>query len=192
MAGSDSLAAEIRALSHMRVAAPGPEGEPIILDCAMTWPSPPKQYEAARKQTDLPEELLEFWSVTDELLLFYDVLYGQTGLRLIGPQEAATATVELAEEWVEADRGPLTDALFVIGRFIGDGDRLALNRTTGQIVCLPEILALDECDVVAPSLLQFLTAFRTFTGERYWQDHPSRRLTAVLKATGPYNPRNGR
>ena len=190
MEDAGSLAAEIHALSHTRVAHPGPEGVPVTLDCAMTWPTPPPQLEAAREHLDLPEQLLELWSTTDELVLFSDVVYGQDGLRLIGPEEAARATAELAEEWVDNDRGPLTEALFVIGRFIGDGDRLALNRDTGQIVCLPEILSLDECQVVAASLLEFLAAYRSFAGERYWEHHARTRLMGALEATGRYDPRS--
>lgn len=181
------LTAEIRALSHMRVAHPGPQGIPMVHDCAMTWPTPPGQYDAARQHADLPEQLLELWAVTDGMVLFADVLYGQEGLRLLGVQEAAVATVALAGEWVEADRGPLTEALFVFGRFIGDGGRLALHRETGEIVYVPEILALDECEVVAPSLREFLTAYRSFAGERYWDHHANRRLTAALEACGPYD-----
>jgi hypothetical protein len=44
----------------MRVAYPGPQCVPIILDCAMSSPTPPKQFDTALELTDLPAQLLEF------------------------------------------------------------------------------------------------------------------------------------
>src|SRR5262252_123586 len=86
--------------------------------CSMAPPGPLPDQAAA-----LPQDLRDFWNMAGGARLFEDVDYGQWGLVLLSPQEAARETSTFERE---RSRDRLEGDL-VIGCFLGDQDRLILR-----------------------------------------------------------------
>ncbi len=119
---------------------------------------------------DIPDDLKEFWGRFFSATLFEDVDYGQWGLRLFDYEMSDQLTREFNEERPQdAARGDR-----VIGRFIGDADRVVIRCITGESDFGSIIIALNEGmrnDWPRPSssLSSFLEEYSLFDGQKFWE-----------------------
>ena len=137
---------------------------PFKLGCSLADPAPHDEIEKTWRG-DVPTELRWLWLTSRTVRLFEDVEYGQWGLVLLSPEQAAARTIEFYDTYPDdAVRGDI-----VIGEFLGDLELLVLSGDgEGVLVALP----LDpraHWYRVAPSLTEFLIKYRTALGSKYWE-----------------------
>lgn len=122
---------------------------PFKLACTRTAPASLEEIEACWR-SGVPAELRQLWLTSRNARLFEDTEYGQWGLALLSPKEAAARTLEFrtarSEDAMPAD--------IVCGEFLGDSDLLILSGNWYR---------------PAPTLLSFLAQYREALGEKYWE-----------------------
>jgi len=146
-------------------------GEPtgIALQCAATA-SPAPGAEVPPDLAAAPLELQVLWKNYRDLRLFEDPAFGQWGLHIFNPHEAAAAT----RMWSHDIRGDYRRGDIVVGEFLGDGERLLVRSDPGLgdfgsvVVSLP-LYSRSEWPVVASALLEFLDRFISMQGAKYWE-----------------------
>ncbi len=130
--------------------------------------------ESALKVT-LPPDLLSLWEWTAGLHLFEDVKYGQWGLHLWGPTDTWRKQPEEMGYWPPDVRRP---GDLLVGRFLGDADRLLLrcDKTMpdfGHAVIALTMEQRSEWVQCGDSLVAFLIRYVGSAGEKFWE--PQRR-----------------
>lgn len=139
-------------------------GNPFKLGCSLTASASPEEIEEAWRG-HAPVELQQLWLTSRTARLFEDVEYGQWGLALLSPAEAAARTAEFhstrPDDTVQGD--------IVIGEFLGDLELLILSGNgEGVLVALPLDPRIDWYRA-APSLAEFLVKYREALGNKYWE-----------------------
>ncbi|MGZ4777074.1 MAG: hypothetical protein ACXVYW_17375 [Oryzihumus sp.] len=161
------VATELRRYEGQDAFDTGPFDEQIALVSHVPGPASEREVAECFADRVLPDVLRELWAATREATLFEDSVYGQSGLRLLGPPDAVAATRRLYET------GPVTGSeladVVVFGKFIGDQEGLAVDRASGAVVLVPELPNVDEGVVVAQDLVEFLRTFREAGGRKYWE-----------------------
>jgi hypothetical protein len=144
------------------------DGNPFKLACSLDGPASAAEVTAAWPSADLPEELLQAWSVSRQSRLFEDVDYGQWGLKLLSPEVAAQRT---AKEQSKRPEDYRSDDV-VIGEFLGDLELLVYAPSEANRGHVLIALPLDErADWYAAGidLAEFLVRFRTAFGDKFWE-----------------------
>jgi len=142
----------------------GVGNNPFKLGCSRTVPASLDEIEKSWRG-GVPIELRQLWLTSRKAHLFEDVEYGQWGLVLLSPEEAAARTAEYrgtcSDDAVQGD--------IVIGEFLGDLELLILSGDgDGVLVALPLDSRVDWYRV-ASSLAEFLVKYRTALGNKYWE-----------------------
>ncbi len=120
---------------------------------------------------DCARDISEFWKEARDARLFADQTYGQWGLEILDPQQAAYTTRQCQQrrsrDFVAGD--------LVVGKFLGDSDLLVIrNDATGDdfgtvLVALPvDPRAGWYC--VGKSFAAFLDSFIKAGGDKYWTE----------------------
>ena len=137
---------------------------PFKLGCALAVPASHDEIEKTWRG-DVPIDLRQLWLTSRSARLFEDVEYGQWGLGLLSPEQAAARTAEFYDTYSEdAVQGDI-----VIGEFLGDLELLILSGDgDGVLVVLPLDSRVDWYRA-APSLAEFLLKYRTALGNKYWE-----------------------
>src|SRR5690606_31352844 len=129
--------------------------------------------EFSQKGTSLPsnfnftihKNLVNFWLKAESAKLFYDKEYGQWGLKILAPKDAIRETNE--ENQLRPKEYLNTD--FIIGRFIGDADRLIIccdkQNNFGEIKLALPIDHREDWPTIAPSFADFLVEYAKKDGE---------------------------
>jgi hypothetical protein len=142
--------------------------------CSMT-PEGAAEYEIAQvrarlSDVDVPGDLATLWSQIRSARLFVDVEWGQWGLELLGPSEAIRETEEMRRDWSsDTMRGDL-----VVGRFLGDLDRLVVRCDRGSpdygkiLVALP-LDHRNDWYAVTDSLASFVDIYAKSEGDKFWE-----------------------
>ncbi|GAB3571468.1 hypothetical protein GCM10027405_37590 [Arthrobacter alkaliphilus] len=139
-------------------------GNPFKLGCSLSTPASATEIDAYWPG-GVPDELRQLWSASRNARLFEDVEYGQWGLVLLSPEDAATRTVEFGA----ARPNDATLADIVIGEFLGDLDLLVMAADgTGVLVALP-LDPREDWYRAAPSMAAFLLLYQESLGEKYWE-----------------------
>ena len=148
------------------------EGEPVPvpLKCSFMQPANDVEIEGAACGLALPAALIDLWRFSSGAMLFEDETYGQWGLRVFSPSDATRATAKHA-----ADRpDQFKPGDLVLGEFLGDSDLLVIrcDGSASDYGSLVVALPLDErsdWDAAAPSLEEFLEAYVTAHGDKFWR-----------------------
>jgi hypothetical protein len=117
-----------------------------------------------------PDELLEFYRISDGGVFFRDVDFGQWGLNIHSINEVYAET-----ELYFNDRGrDASDGDLIIGQFIGDSDLLMLRCDPneidyGRIMVVLPIDSRKEWEVVAKDFYEFLYNYYVFQGDKFWE-----------------------
>lgn len=139
-------------------------GNPFKLGCSLSEPASVAEIDSCWTG-GVPDEPRHLWSTSRNSRLFEDVEYGQWGLVLLSPEDAATRTAEFRSARPDdAARGDI-----VIGEFLGDLELLVLAEDgTGVLVVLP-LDPRGDWYRAAPSLAAFLLRYRESLGDKYWE-----------------------
>jgi hypothetical protein len=119
---------------------------------------------------NIPDDLKEFWSISESAELFKDDEYGQWGLNILSPEQALIAT-EKQKEWRSED---FEENDLVIGKFIGDSDLLVLSseNENKQYDTVRVALPMDprkDWYIVASGFTEFLEKYIDKQGDKYWE-----------------------
>jgi hypothetical protein len=139
--------------------------EPFRLACRLTRGLP-----VLKSEPHVPEDLLSFWRISGGAELFLDVDYGQWGLRLLSPEEAAAETARFA-------RTRTGDARFgdlVVGTFAGDTDLLLIRcdpsaKDFGHVLVALPLDSRKDWYLAAPSLTAFMNSYVDAFGDKFWE-----------------------
>ncbi len=117
----------------------------------------------------LPPDLRAFWGEIESARLFVDENYGQWGLVLWSPQEAAAKTATLRKQ----RPGDLLPADLAIGEFLGDADVLLVRSDPassdfGAVVVALPIDRRGSWPVIAPSFRAFIERWVGSGGKKDW------------------------
>jgi hypothetical protein len=117
----------------------------------------------------LPDDVREFWATTRTARLFEDRQYGQWGLEILAPQQAASIsrvrTHERPNDFCGSD--------LIIGRFVGDSDLLVIRCDASHpdfghvLVALPLDSRPDWYEA-SDSFGEFLADYARSGGEKFW------------------------
>ncbi len=142
----------------------GVGSNPFKLVCTRTAPASLEEIEACWSD-GLSVELRQLWLTSRTARLFEDIEYGQWGLALLSPEEAAARTLEFRT----ARSHDAMPADIVCGEFLGDSDLLILSGDgDGILVALP-LDPRSDWYHPAPTLWSFLAKYREALGEKYWE-----------------------
>lgn len=142
---------------------------PFKLSCSFNAGVAEKHKFFSIKET-LPQEVREFYLMTDGAILFKDYAYGQWGLKLYRLGELAGVTQSFFKERIrDSVEGDL-----IIGEFVGDSDLLLLRCDTssndfGSVVVVSAIDSRVDWDVAATEFLSFLSKLTSHDGDKYWE-----------------------
>lgn len=113
-------------------------------------------------------ELIGMWEIFEHAELFKDDKYGQWGIEILPPLEAAEET-----EYQKTIRcNDLLEGDIVFGRFYGDSDLLMMSPTGEIYVILP----MDERNYwpkAANSVDEFLQKLMMSEGAKFWEKKPN-------------------
>ena len=124
------------------------------------------------KNGKLPDELLEFYSLSNGALLFEDKKFGQWGLELFSIDKLEKETAEYFESRsADALHGDL-----VIGKFIGDSDLLVMTCDSSasdhnEIIVSGSIDPRNEWYRVSDGLHNFLSDYAKENGDKFWENN---------------------
>lgn len=117
-----------------------------------------------------PDDLREFWSEAETARLFEDSEYGQWGLEILAPKQAAEFT-----HWLRAERRKdFIAGDLVVGRFLGDSEILIVR-------CDPQVddygrvqigLPLDprmDWEQAGETFGNFLENYAEARGDKFWE-----------------------
>lgn len=116
-------------------------------------------------------DLTEFWMLANSAKLFEDVDYGQWGLVLFGPDQAAIETSKFCDD----RQNDCVPGDLIVGRFLGDQDLLLVRCDPdafdfGRVkVVLPLDIRADWYDVAA-NFGSFLENYEREEGDKYWEN----------------------
>jgi hypothetical protein len=114
--------------------------------------------------------LAEFWLFASSAKLFEDVDYGQWGLVLFGPDQAAIETRKFRDD----RKNDCVAGDLIVGRFLGDQDLLLVRCDPDAFdfervkIVLPLDIRTDWYDV-APNLGGFLEEYEREEGAKFWE-----------------------
>jgi hypothetical protein len=135
------------------------------LRCAVTWGTA-----TLPGGSSPPDDVASFWDSATGARLFVDEDYGQWGLVLFGPAEAAAAT-----ERFRAERpGEFREGDLIIGEFKGDSDFLLVRcdrseRDFGVVLVPTPLDPRSDWEIAAGNLCSFLDALERTQGEKFWE-----------------------
>lgn len=161
----------VRALNAFRAHSEPRDGlddNPFKLGCFFDRPAPESEIGAAWPHGALPAELVAAWRTSREYRLFVDVGYGQWGLVLLSPMDAARRT---ADERARRPSAYRKDDV-VIGEFLGDQELLVLAPSEADRGHVLVALPLDDrpdWHAVASDLVEFLERYLRAFGNKYWE-----------------------
>ncbi len=167
--GQTPLSEVLSAYAQYAPRTRGSDGIPLSSVCSLDLRGvTPDQVREAFGDTP-PGELVEFWSHCTVARLFEDVEYGQWGLVLLGPGDAAKRTREEVAERPEDYRA----GDIIIGEFLGDLDLLVYSPSDSGHRRLQVALPLDERQYwygVGESLVAFLRSYLAAEGAKFWTE----------------------
>lgn len=111
----------------------------------------------------LPQEVVDLWTTTSEGWLFEDVEYGQWGLHILSPSEAAART----ESEQTARPEDHADGDVVLGEFLGDSELLVVT-SAGHVLISLLLDPRADWPTAAASVTEFLTKYAEAAGDKYW------------------------
>lgn len=118
-----------------------------------------------------PDDLREFWNEAQSARLFEDREYGQWGLEVFRPSQAAFITDQCAskrqQDFIAGD--------LVIGRFLGDSDLLVIRcdraaRDFGTVIVALPLDPRNDWYQVAASFSDFLETYVKCGGAKFWEE----------------------
>jgi hypothetical protein len=118
---------------------------------------------------NLPPELEELWTRVESMRLYEDSVYGQWGLIILSPANAAAKTREMALCRPQESRpGDL-----VIGEFLGDSQTIVIRceENAGDLGSVLVALPIDprqDWPTVGDDLSGFLTNYLEAGGVNFW------------------------
>jgi len=118
---------------------------------------------------ECPPPLREFWELVRSARLFEDQTYGQWGLEIFSPGEAATATTASRT----ARPSEFTDGDLVVGQFLGDSDLLLIRcdptkEDYGTVLISAPLDRRPEWDLAGESFEAFFQRYVAEGGEKFW------------------------
>lgn len=144
---------------------------PMIFACSFSEKAASTE-EVETLSCECPDDLREFWEVSQTARLFEDTEYGQWGLEIFGPKQSAEITDRCrSERQLDFIAGDL-----VFGKFLGDLD-MALVRCDpnahdfGNVLIALPLDPRSEWDHAGTSFDQFLERYVRSGGEKFWENH---------------------
>jgi hypothetical protein len=163
----DSVAGALDAFLAYAEPHDGLSDNPFRLACSFNEPASATEIASAWPAGMVPGELAQLWSTSRQSKLFVDVDYGQWGLALLSPANAAKLTAYQRAQRPAAYR---SDDI-VIGSFLGDLDLVVLAPSeTGRRHVLIALPLEDRLDwyAAANTLAEFLNCYLNSFGDKYW------------------------
>lgn len=147
---------------------PVPGMPPMTFSCSFA-PSGATQAELSELSFACPSDVAEFWELARTARLFEDQQYGQWGLELVDPKQAA----ELSRKCKTKRPRDFTAGDMVLGRFLGDSDLLVIRcdpnaQDFGQALVALPLDPRAEWYVASESFAAFLDDYVETGGEKFW------------------------
>ncbi|MBM3273453.1 SMI1/KNR4 family protein [Candidatus Kaiserbacteria bacterium] len=154
------------------------DGMPSMTFSCSFAPDPATRDELAALGCDCPRDLAEFWALARTAKLFEDQQYGQWGVEILDPEQAAAMTnrcrLKRGRDFVEGD--------LVVGKFLGDSDLLVIRCDSsitdyGSVLVALPLDARGEWYNLGGTFASFLDTYVKSGGEKFWtkQDRESPR-----------------
>lgn len=145
------------------------EGMPPMTFACTFSPRGVSEEEISQLKIGCPPDLIEFWKRSSFARLFEDQEYGQWGLVILSPEEAAEETAF----YQERRRKDFFKGDLVIGTFLGDQDLLVLRCDPacddfGKVLVALPLDPREDWYVAAGTLVEFLDQYARGGGEKYW------------------------
>jgi len=165
---ADDVAAALNAFRSYVEPRDGLADHPFKLACWFDEPATDAEIASAWPGGQAPGELVHSWSTSRQSRLFEDVDYGQWGLMLLPPANAAKRTA--GERVLRPNAYRAGD--IIIGEFLGDQELLVfapseVNR--GQVLIALPMDDRPDWPAAASSLAEFLERYLDALGEKYWE-----------------------
>ena len=138
---------------------------PFRLRCQLDPAADPLELASAWGGVTLPPRVARLWALYRSGTLFRDVDYGQWGLKLLSPTEAATRSA--AERAARPQDFRESDV--VLGEFLGDQDLLVVDKGGTVLVALPLDRRADWYRAAA-DLPEFFGRYVEGGGDKYWEN----------------------
>jgi hypothetical protein len=142
--------------------------------CSVVDPVPWDKEEMEREfGIDIPSELVMLWDDCGGLVLYEDTTYGQAGLAILSPADAAARTREYLRDSVDDDARP---GDFIIGAFCAEQRRVLIRSDKGAedygaIMIVAPIEERVYWRIPERSLETFLVRYMDAHGDDYWSMH---------------------
>jgi hypothetical protein len=160
-----------------RLAEPIPVGDmpPMTFACSFATEGAGPD-ELAALWPECPDDLRQFWGESRMARLFDDERYGQWGLEMLDPKEAATVTDDFrATRERDSSSGDV-----IVGRFLGDSDLLLVRcnpsaQDFGSVLVALPLDARADWYRAAESFSAFLDKYVRSGGETFWSHGAARK-----------------
>jgi hypothetical protein len=119
------------------------------------------------KVNNIPQELLALFSISNGLILFKDVEYGQWGLKIY-----PYPTLLNANEQIKSWRTDLNKNDLIIGEFYGDSDLIILSLEDynfGQVIICTPLDERKDWYFLKMNFEEFLEKYIDSEGEKFWE-----------------------
>ncbi len=127
--------------------------------------------EVAALWPECPDDLRRFWGEARTARLFEDEHYGQWGLEILDPKEAASVTDD-CRATRERDFG---NGDLVVGRFLGDSDLLLVRcdpavQDFGSVLVALPLDPRPDWYMAAETFAAFLDKYVRSGGKKFWTE----------------------
>lgn len=118
----------------------------------------------------IPNDLEQFWRITQSAFLFKDIQYSQWGLEIFSSRLALINTEHERQNRLK----DYEDNDLIIGRFIGDSDLLVVSCNTtdnsfGQVTISLPLDKRSEWPIVSDNFQAFLNTYVKLEGDKFWE-----------------------
>jgi len=111
--------------------------------------------------TNLPPQINELYSVVQSGLFFYDIEYGQWGLKIFSVDECIEKSTQYGED------GLLHK--WVVGEFLGDLDLLVFDYYRKCLVVATPLDPESEWEEVGVDISDFFSKYLSYQGDKFWE-----------------------
>lgn len=120
---------------------------------------------------ECPDDLKQFWDEARTARLFEDERYGQWGLEIFDPKEAAQVT----DDYRATRERDFVGGDLVVGRFLGDSDLLLVRcdpavQDFGSVLVALPLDRRPDWYKAAESVAAFLDKYVRSGGEKFWTE----------------------
>lgn len=143
--------------------------EAVTMLSNVDLPASEADIRAAWRDGAVPDEVRELWLTSRSARLLVEETYGASGLEILSPANSATST----SEWF-GEREDMREGDVLVGRFLGDADRLVFAPSESgrrRLLVADPIDYRDNWYGAARTIAGFLIRYHESCGDAFWSRH---------------------